>query len=80
MKRASNEEVKRIQVECHTRVADFLINRKRRDIIDLEERYGITVTIQTGMNVTPEHLVVKCLNDIGQEVSILGSGDSYSRS
>lgn len=80
MKRASNEEVKRIQVECHIRVADFLINRKRRDIIDLEERYGITVTIQTGMNVTPEHLVVKCLNDIGQEVSILGTGDSYSRS
>jgi len=79
MKKASSEEVKRIQVEVHIRVADYLINRKRRDIIDLEEKYGITVNIQTGVNVAPEHFVVKCLNDVGQEITILSSGDSYSK-
>jgi ribonuclease E len=79
MKRASNEEVKKLSVEVHTRVAEYLINKKRRDIIDLEERYGVTVNIQTGMNVPPEHFTVKCFSDIGQEIAILGTGDSYSK-
>jgi ribonuclease E len=79
MTRASHPDVRRLDVEVHPRVAEYLINRKRRPITDLEEEYNITVNIQTGVNVRPEHLRVRCLNDIGGEVTVLPTGDSYSR-
>jgi ribonuclease E len=79
MTHASHPDVRRVNVEVEQRVADYLINRKRRDITNLEEAYNVTVTIQMGAHAGPEHLVVKCLNEIGAEVSILSSGDSYSR-
>ncbi|MBX3443685.1 MAG: Rne/Rng family ribonuclease [Planctomyces sp.] len=79
MTHSSHPDVRRVVVEVEQRVADYLINRKRRAITKLEEEYNVTVTIQMGLHVSPEHLHVKCLNEIGAEVAILGSGDSYSR-
>ena len=79
MTRASHPDVHRLDVEVHSRVAEYLINRKRRPITELEEEYDVTVNIQTGVNVKPEHLRVRCLNEIGGEVTLLPAGDSYSR-
>jgi ribonuclease E len=79
MTHASHPDVRRVVVEVEQRVADYLINRKRRDITKLEEEYNVLVTITMGSHAGPEHLVVKCLNEIGAEVAILSGGDSYSR-
>jgi len=78
MTSASQPEVRRIELEVHQRVADYLINKKRREMTHLEEGYNVIVHIQVGMSVLPEHLRVRCLNDIGQELTGIPTGDSYS--
>jgi ribonuclease E len=80
MTRASLADVRRIDLEVHQRVADYLINRKRREMTQLEEGYNVTVNVQIGMNVSPEHLMVRCLNDVGAEILVTPTAsDSYSR-
>ena len=70
MTSAAQRDVKRVDVEVSQRVADYLINRKRRDVTALEERYDVIVNILTGVNVGPEHLKISCRNSIGAEVSV----------
>jgi len=80
MTRASLAEVRRIDLQVHQRVADYLINKKRREMTQLEEGYNVTVNVQIGMNVSPEHLNVRCLNDVGAEILVAPAvTDSYSR-
>ncbi|MFG0336066.1 MAG: ribonuclease E/G [Maioricimonas sp. JB049] len=79
MKSASHPDVRQINTEVNQRVADYLINRKRREITRLEEEYNVLVSIRTGINVGPEHIHTTCLNETGQEVAMLPTGDSYSR-
>jgi ribonuclease E len=80
MTRASLAEVRRVDLEVHQRVADYMINKKRREMTQLEEGYNVTVNVQIGMNVGPEHLKVRCLNDVGAEILVPStSADSYSR-
>jgi len=62
---ASVQDVADVRVEVSQRVADYLINRKRREITSLEERYNVLVRVQTGVNVTPSHLQVRCFNKLG---------------
>jgi ribonuclease E len=62
---SSAPDVGEVRVEVNQRVADYLINRKRREMTNLEERYDVVVRVQTGLNVTPSHLVVKCFNKLG---------------
>ncbi len=65
MTAAAHEKVASVKVEVHQRVADYMINRKRREMIDLEERYDVVVNLQTGTNVSPSHLSITCLNEDG---------------
>ena len=69
MSTAAQRDVKRVDVEVSQRVADFLINRKRRDVTNLEEQYDVIVNILTGVNVGPEHLKVTARNSIGAELA-----------
>ena len=62
---SSNEKVSEVRVEVNQRVADYLINKKRREITNLEEHYDVQVRIQTGLNVGPAHMMVKCFDDVG---------------
>ncbi|WP_437187142.1 Rne/Rng family ribonuclease [Planctomicrobium sp. SH668] len=62
---ASLPEVAEVRLEVHQRVADYLINKKRRELTNLEEKYGVLVRVQTGATVNPSHLVVKCFNKLG---------------
>jgi ribonuclease E len=65
---AALPDVAEIKLEVHQRVADYMINRKRREMTDLEERYDVTVHVQTGINVGPAHLNVNCFDDSGKQV------------
>jgi ribonuclease E len=77
-KLANHPDVRRLIVEVQQRVADYLINRKRRAITKLEEEYNVAVTFQTAVHAGPEHLVIRRQNEIGAEVPILGHEGSYS--
>ncbi|REJ72865.1 MAG: S1 RNA-binding domain-containing protein [Planctomycetota bacterium] len=79
MTRASRPDVRRVDIEVHQRVADYLINHKRRKMTELEEGYDVVVNVQVGFNVQPEHLAVRCFNDIGAEVAETAAEHSNSR-
>lgn len=70
MSAASHQAVRSVKLEVHPRVADYLINRKRRQMTDLEERYDVTVNVQSGINVGPAHLQVTCQDDNGREINV----------
>ncbi len=79
MTSANQQEVHRVDVEVHQRVANYLINRKRREITGLEEAYEVYVSIRSRGDVFPEHLQVRCLDEIGSEVNLLPQQPSHSR-
>ena len=67
---ASADRVSRATIEVAQDVADFLNNRKRREITTIEADHNILVNINARTDVRPEHLAVRCQDDIGAEVSI----------
>jgi len=79
MTNANREDVSRVTVDVHERVAAFLNNRKRRDITNLEEVYNVSISINAMVGVGPEHLQFHCASDLGNEVKILPSSGSKSK-
>ncbi|MEX1232684.1 MAG: Rne/Rng family ribonuclease [Planctomycetaceae bacterium] len=79
MNSANNEAVGRISLEVHERVADFLNNRKRKDITQLEDTYEVKVTVHARSDVGPEHLIIRCQDEIGSELKFLPVKDSKFR-
>jgi len=73
---AHREGVARISVELHERVATYLNNRKRRDLIRFEEDNNVTIHIHSRTDVSPEHLVMRCFDGNGMELKLLGAEPS----
>lgn len=70
MSAASNDEVSRIVIETHDRVANDLNNRKRRELTRLEEARDVDISIVARSDVPPEHLTVTCTDENGRNVEI----------
>jgi len=68
MAAASDESVAKIEIETHDRVANDLNNRKRKELIQLEDDRDVIVTIKSRSDVCPEHLTVTCQDDGGRPV------------
>jgi ribonuclease E len=79
MTHANLEDVRKVTVDVNERVAAFLNNRKRRDITQLEEAYGVTVSVNALSNVSPEYLKFYCSNELGNEVRFVAREDSKTR-
>jgi len=79
MTAATQDGVRRLTVEVHERVANYLNNRKRREITSLEEGGEIVVSITARTDVGPEHVLLRALDDIGREIDIAKLIDSKSR-
>ena len=79
MTTAAREDVHRIVLEVHQRVANYLNNRKRKDIAGLEEQCNVVISINSRDDVGPEHLILRCLDDIGSEIKIPVVPDSKSK-
>jgi ribonuclease E len=63
------EHINRIDIRVHELVAQYLQNRKRKDIVALEERGGKHITIHSaGSAVSPEFLEFVCYDTNGNEV------------
>ncbi|MEX2288379.1 MAG: Rne/Rng family ribonuclease [Planctomycetaceae bacterium] len=67
---ASDERIRNISVEIHERVGNYLNNRKRREITELEQRCNLVVNINARTDVGPEHLRLRCTDDIGAELKV----------
>ncbi len=65
---ANQGDVERIELEVHERVANYLNNRKRREITDIEEHRDVLVTITARNDVAPEHVNIRGLNDVNTVV------------
>ena len=68
MTRATREGAARLVVEIHDRVANYLNNKKRREITGIEESCKVTISIIARSDVGPEHLLLKILDEGGNEL------------
>ena len=59
---AHRNDIARMKITVHSSVATYLNNRKRRDLVYLEEQGHMTVAVQGNPSVPAEYLVVECLN------------------
>lgn len=76
MTSANHPDVSRVSMEVHEQVSNYLNNLRRKDITSLEDEYNVVVGIHARTDVQPEHLVIKCTDEIGNEIKILAPGDS----
>jgi ribonuclease E len=74
----SRENVARVVIEVHDRVANFLNNRKRRDLTKHEEDSNVTINIHARNDISPEHLQIRVLDATGAEIRFLTSELSKS--
>jgi len=51
-----------------TEVANYINNRKRRELSKLEEEGKVTVQIMSAKGVAPEYLVLECRDADGREI------------
>ena len=79
MTTANREDISRIIIDIHERVANYLNNRKRREIMMIEERGQVSISINARTDVGPEHLKLRRLDDIGNEIKMLAPVDSKSK-
>ncbi len=67
---AHRQQVASVTVTVAEDVAEFLNNRKRRELTRLEEEGKMTVQITGAKNVSPEHLSIQCHDAEGREVKL----------
>ena len=76
---ASRNNVQSIKLEVHQRVGEYLNNRKRRSLNEIEQECGATVSIATLKDCSPNHLVATCKDQHGKDVRISQPGGSKSK-
>lgn len=73
------ELIKRIQVRVAAEVADYLLNKKRREIAKLEEAGSLSIQIEGTLHSPPEALDFICLDVNGNEVKFLTAPEEMER-
>jgi ribonuclease E len=73
---AQREGVSRVSVTVAEEVANYLHNKKRREIARLEDQGNMTIQVYGKEEASPEHLAIDCLDAAGREIklpSIMGA-------
>jgi len=76
---AHRENIQRIQVRVADDVAHYLLNKKRKEISQLEEPGRIQVTITGAAGIAPETLELTCHDNNNSEVKFLPQEESRPR-
>gem|GEM_PF-5892230 len=63
-----NGTIRQLEAHVHPEVAAYLLNRKRREIFNLEELGKLTVTIHAKAGISPETVQVSCHDANGYDV------------
>lgn len=67
---AQREGVARVSVTVAKEVADYLHNKKRREIAHLEDQGHMTIQVFGKDESSPEHLILECVDASGREVKL----------
>ncbi|HID76031.1 MAG TPA: Rne/Rng family ribonuclease [Planctomycetaceae bacterium] len=65
---AHNPKIHQVVVYVAEDVAEYLNNKKRRDLLQLEDQGKMSIQVLGQEQVPPEHLVFECRNEEGHEV------------
>ena len=66
-----NSNIRQVIIRVTEEVARYLLNRKRREIVRLEEMGGFQVEIQSLLGAPPEVLEIVCFDQNDHEVRLL---------
>jgi len=69
MTTVNKKNISRLVLNVHENVANYLNNKRRKDITQLEENAQTSIIINARTDVEPEHLMARCYDDIGNEVN-----------
>jgi ribonuclease E len=67
---AHRPEIARFTITVHAPVANYLNNRKRKELVQLEQEQGKVITIRGSDAVLPEHLAIECWDTNGAECKL----------
>jgi len=70
MSAASQDNVAEVTIEVHDRVANDFHNRKRKELLEIEDNQDVRVLIGSRADVAPEHLAVSCKDDNGRSIDL----------
>lgn len=76
---AHRGNVNRISVKVHEEVANYLLNRKRKEITRLEEGSNIQITVGPVQGVSPESLEISCYDNNNNELKFAPYEESRPR-
>jgi ribonuclease E len=69
---AHTPQVARITVTVEEEVANYLNNKKRRELVQLEAESNVEVQVVSGEGLSPEYLKIDCVDSNGREVRTAG--------
>ena len=67
---AQREGVSRVSVTVSEDVANYLHNKKRREIARLEDQGNMTIQVYGKEEASPEHLVIECFDAASREIKL----------
>src|SRR5262245_29767062 len=76
---AHRKLAKTVELNVHGDVANFLVNKKRREILKWEDAGGLTVSINGRVGVSPEFLEIRGFDNNGHEVSMTSAPPALGR-
>jgi ribonuclease E len=69
---AHTNQVARITVTVEEEVANYINNKKRRDLVQIEQESNVEVQVVSGEGLSPEYLKIDCVDANGREVRFAG--------
>ncbi|MCC7085790.1 MAG: Rne/Rng family ribonuclease [Pirellulales bacterium] len=75
---AQREGVARVSVTVAEEVANYLHNKKRREIAHLEDQGNMNIQVYGREGAAPEHLLMECLDAGGREVKLPAAATTVS--
>ncbi|MCI0333378.1 MAG: Rne/Rng family ribonuclease [Planctomycetes bacterium] len=70
--RSHSNQVARITVTVEEEVANYVNNKKRRELVQLEQENNVEVQVVSGEGLSPEYLKIDCVDANGREVRFAG--------
>ena len=67
-----HEKVARVTVSVEEAVANYLNNRKRRELTNLEDEHSIEIIVLSHEDVSPEFLKIVSEDNSGREIRMAG--------
>jgi ribonuclease E len=65
---SQSSQVARVTVTVEEEVANYLNNKKRRDLVEMEQENNVEVQVISGEGLSPEYLKINCVDANGREV------------